>query len=164
MVHVSFVLFPDFPMLPYALAREALEIANRLSGEPIFSMDTRIPGHQPTQGQGGARVEPDRADWNGTETVDLALVICGDAVPRRIPNGFQAFLARVDAAGGRLGGVAGGTLVLARLGHLDGRRAVVQRSGDGAEALGGIEACDRPFALDDRRLTAAAGLAICDAI
>lgn len=164
MVHVSFVLFPDFPTLPYALARAALDIANRLSGEAIFTMDTRIPGHQPAQDQHGARIEPDRADWNEAEAVDLVLVICGEAVPKRIPNGFQAYLARVDEAGGRLGGVAGGTLVLARLGHLDGRRAVVQRSGDAGESLGAIEPCDRPYALDDRRLTAAAGLAICDAI
>jgi AraC family carnitine catabolism transcriptional activator len=164
MVYVSFVLFPGFPMLAYALAREALDLADRLSPEPLFQIDTRVPGHQPARASNGALIEPDRTDWEGSERVDLTLVICGDVVPKRIPNGFQAYLARVDEAGGRLGAVAGGTLILARIGRLDGHRAVVQRSTEGTESFPAIEVCDRPYTMDDRRLTAAGGLAVCDAI
>jgi AraC family carnitine catabolism transcriptional activator len=164
MAHVSFILFPGFPMLAYALAREALEIANRRIGNPVFTCDTRIPGHAQTAASNGAVMAPDRADWDGTETVDLALVICGDTLPKRIPNGFQSFLAQVDAAGGRLGGIAGGTTILARIGHLDGRRAVVQRAADADEAFPAIDPTDRPFLLDDRRLTVAGGVATGDAL
>ncbi len=164
MAHVSFILFPDFPMLAYALAREAIEIANRLSDDPVLTCDTRIPGHARTTASNGAMMDPDRADWDGADGVDLALVICGDALPKRIPNGFQTFLAQVDAAGGRLGGIAGGSTILARTGHLDGRKAVVQRAPEADEAFPAIDISDRPHVLDDRRLTAAGGVAAGDAL
>jgi len=161
MAHVSFILFPDFPMLAYALAREALDIANRTAGEPLFTSDTRMPGHLETRASNGALLAPDRSDWDGADAVDLALVICGDTFPRRIPNGFQAFLKAVDAAGGRLGGIATGTLILAKVGHLDGRRAVVHRgtAPDPEERFPAIELSDRAHVLDDRRLTVAGGVA-----
>ena len=164
MAHVSFILFPDFPMLAYALAREAIDIVNRLSGEPVLTWDTRIPGHARTTASNGAMLDPDRADWDGADAVDLALVICGDALPKRIPNGFQTFLAQVDAAGGRLGGIAGGSTILARIGHLDGRRAVVQRDPATDETFPAIEISDRPHLLDDRRMTVAGGVAAGDAL
>lgn len=166
MVRVSFVLFPGFPMLAYALAREALDIANRVLGDATFGCDTRIPGHVQTTASNGAVMAPDRADWDGADSIDLALVICGDTVPARIPNGFQAYLARVAEAGGRLGGVDTGTLILARIGHLDGRRAVVSRGAGGGpqDPFPAIDICDRPHVLDDRRLTVAGGVAVGDAI
>jgi AraC family carnitine catabolism transcriptional activator len=162
MAHVSFILFPGFPMLAYALAREALDIANQMAGETVFTCDTRIPGHAETRASNGALMSPDRKDWDGVEGVALALVICGDDVPGRIPNGFQAFLSRVDAAGGRLGGIDGGTVILARIGQLDGRRAVVQDNDEGPFA--DILLSDRPHLLDDRRLTVAGGVAVGDAL
>ncbi len=165
MAHVSFVLFPGFPMLAYALAREAIDIANRLSGQPIVSCDTRIPGHAQTSASNGAVMAPDRPDWDGAETVDLVLVMAGDSLPKRIPNGFQAYLAQVDVAGGRLGGIATGTTILARLGHLDGRKAVVQRDALAIdETFPTVEMSERPHVLDDRRLTIAGGVAAGDAL
>jgi len=153
-------------MLAYALAREALDIANRVAGSTVFTCDTRIPGHGPTKASNAAGMAPDRGDWDGADDVDLALVICGDTVPSRIPNGFQTFLKRVDATGGRLGGVATGTLILARIAHLDGRRAVLDRGAepDADERFPAIEISDRPHVLDDRRLTVAGGVAVGDAI
>lgn len=160
MPHASLILFPGFPMLSYALAREALDIANRMAGETLFTCDTRIPGHGPTQASNGATMSPDRSDWDGAETVDLVLVICGDTLPKRIPNGFQSFLALVDTAGGRLGGIGPGAVLLARIGHLDGRRAVLPRDA----SFPGVEISDRPHLIDARRLTVAGGVAVGDAL
>jgi AraC family carnitine catabolism transcriptional activator len=162
MVHVSFILFPGFPMLAYALAREALELGNRVAGETVFSCDTRAIGHTEKQASNGAVLSPDRGDWDEAETIDLALVLCGPEIPDRIPNGFQSFLSRVDDAGGRLGGVEGGSVILARIGQLDGHRAVV-----GAAApneFPAIQLSERAHALDDQRLTVAGGLAMADAM
>jgi len=166
MAHVSFVLFPDFPMLAYALARETLDIANHLAGETIFTCETRVPGHTETHDARGAVVAPDRRDWDGADAVDLALVICGDTLPARIPNGFQAFLARVDQAGGRLGGITTGTLILARIGRLDGHRAVIESGADPNpdESFPAIERSAHPHAMDNRRLTVSGGVAVGDAL
>lgn len=161
MTHVSFVLFSGFPMLAYALARDALDIGNRMAGETLFTHDTRAIGHSDKQASNGATAAPDRGDWDAAETVDLAIVLCGEEVPDRIPNGFQGFVSRVDEAGGRLGGVEGGTLILARLGYLDGRRAVVQPP---SGAMPAIQSSDRPYILDDRRLTMAGGMAMGNAL
>ncbi|MHA7888878.1 GlxA family transcriptional regulator [Roseicyclus sp.] len=162
MSRISFILFPGFPMLAYALAREALDIANHMANETLFTVETRVPGHADARASNGAVMSPDRRDWDGAEEVDLALVICGEDVPRRIPNGFQGFLSRVDQGGGRLGGIDGGTVILARIGHLDNRRAVVQENDDGP--FPDILLSDRPHILDDRRLTVAGGVAVGDAI
>jgi AraC family carnitine catabolism transcriptional activator len=166
MAHVSFILCPRFPMLAYALAREVLEIANEIEGAPLFTWDTRIPGHTEADASNGAVMAPDRRDWNGADQVDLALVICGDTLPARIPNGFQTFLAQIDQTGGRLGGVATGALILARIGHLDGRRAVVKRhpGHEADDTLAGIAISDRPHVLDDRRLTVVGGTAVATAL
>jgi AraC family carnitine catabolism transcriptional activator len=162
MTHVSFILFPGFPMLAYALAREALDIANQMTGHSLFTCDTRIPGHSKAEASNGAVMAPDRGDWEDAEKVDLAVVICGEDTPTRIPNGFQAFLSRVDDAGGRLGGIDGGTVILARIGQLDGRRAVLQDHDEGP--FPDIQPCDRPHLLDARRLTIAGGVAVGDAM
>jgi AraC family carnitine catabolism transcriptional activator len=166
MAHVSFILFPGFPMLAYELARETLETANRMAGETLFTYDRRVPGHKDTTASNGALVSPDPADWSGPESVDLALVICGDAYPRRIPNQFQGFLSAIDKAGGRLGGVATGTLILAQIGHLNGRSAVVYRGPlpPTDQVFPEIRLSDWPHVLDSRRLTVAGGVASGDAI
>ncbi|MBF9058839.1 helix-turn-helix domain-containing protein [Rhodobacterales bacterium HKCCSP123] len=162
MVRVSFILFPGFPMLAYALAREALDIANQMADETLFISETRIPGHAQAQASNGAVMAPGRRDWDEAEGIDLAMVICGEDVPGRIPNGFQAFLSRIDSAGGRLGGIDGGTVILARIGHLNGRRAVVQDHDEGP--FPDILLSDRTHLLDDRRLTVAGGVAVGDAM
>ncbi|MDG3040375.1 GlxA family transcriptional regulator [Roseicyclus marinus] len=151
-------------MLAYAVAREAVDIVNRLSDDPRLTCDTRIPGHSRTEASNGSVMGPDRTDWDGAEDVDLALIFCGDDLPKRIPNGFQNFLAQVDAAGGRLGGVAGGTTILGRIGRLDGCRAVLHRAPESDETFPAVEILDRPYLLDNRRLTVAGGLAIADAL
>lgn len=157
MAHVSFILFPGYPMLAYALAREALELANRLGTAQPFTCDTRAIGHDEKRASMGAVMAPDRLDWDAADRVDLALVLCGAEIPTRIPNGFQSFLAGVEAAGGRLGGIDGGTAILARIGHLDGRRAVVPSAVPADYPA--IQFSTRPHLLDDRRLTVAGGLA-----
>jgi AraC family transcriptional regulator, carnitine catabolism transcriptional activator len=164
MCHVSIILFPGFPMLSYALVREALETARSIAGDTSLTFDTRIPGHGRTEASNGAIMAPDRSDWDGAEDVDLALVICGDSLPKRIPNGFQSFLAQVDASGGRLGGIWGGTTILGLIGHLDGRRAVLHRPAEIETGFPAIEILNRAHHLDDRRLTVAGGLAAGDAI
>lgn len=153
-------------MLAYALGCAALDTANKLSPEPLFSHDMRIPGHQPVRACNGALVEPGQANWDGAEGVDLVLVLCGDTMPGRIPNGFQAFLSRIEAAGGRLGGVATGALILARIGWLDGRQAVLRHDPDVTDApqFPAIDKVERPYLMDDRRLTVAGGTAIGEAL
>ena len=166
MVHVSFVLFPGFPMLAYALGCAALDTANRLSPEHLFSYDTRIPGHQPVRACNGALVDPGQPNWDGAEDIDLVMVLCGDAMPGRIPNGFQAFLSRIAAQDGRLGGVATGALILARIGWLDGRQAVLSHGPDLTDVpqFPAIETVERPYVIDDHRLTVAGGAAIGEAL
>ena len=166
MVHVSFVLFPGFPMLAYALGCAALDTANRLGPDPCFSYDTRIPGHQPARAGNGALIDPGRADWGDPDKVDLVLVMCNDIIPGRIPNGFQTYLSQIEAAGGRLGGVGAGAQILAQIGWLNGRQAVLSRGPDAPELppFPAIETLERPYVIDDRRMTVAGGAAIGEAI
>jgi AraC family carnitine catabolism transcriptional activator len=162
MAHVTFILFPGFPMLAYALLREALDLGNRMAGDAVFTWDTRAVGHSDKQASNGAVLSPGRTDWDDADAVDLALVLCGADMPARIPNGFRRFLGGVDAAGGRLGGVEGGARILAQLGQLDGHRAVLPATP--ARDVPAIDLVDRPHVLDPRRLTVAGGVAAGNAI
>ena len=82
-------------MLAYAIAREALDIGEQMAAEPVFSCDTRIPGTRTPAPRTGAVMSPDRGDWRVPGMSTWPLVICGDDVPARIPNGFQSYLAQV---------------------------------------------------------------------
>ncbi len=159
MTHVCFITFPGCQMLAYVLGIETLAAANRAGQEELFTWETRVPGHLPVKASNGVEISPDAPNWNAAETVDLAVIIAGPALDERIPNGFRKFVTQVAGHGGSLAGFDTGSLMLARMGLLDGRQAVVHAGPDAAEepAFPEIRVLDRPFVLDGDRLTSSGG-------
>lgn len=166
MLHVCLVLFPRFQMLAYVLATETLRLANKSAGRRLFTWETRSATRAPVSASNGAVVSPDRSDWAGGEDCALVLLCAGyDPLAVR-PPGLGALLARADRAGAVLGGLDTGTVVLAKLGYLAGRRAVLHYEAEAGfrETWPEIAVSDGIYCLDGRRLTAAGGMATGDAM
>lgn len=165
-MHVCLILFPGFPMLAYVLAREVLQLANDCAGQHLFSCHTRTVTGADVVAADGTAVTGDLPDWHGAQGFDLVLLCAGYDPLNALPMGLRAFLNRADATGATLGGLDGGALILARLGLLAGRTAVLNQA-----ALDRLTDTDHTIALsegsfscDRQRLTTAGGMATGDAI
>ncbi|MBS0122986.1 GlxA family transcriptional regulator [Thetidibacter halocola] len=163
-MQIRFVLFPGFPLLPFALARETLDCVNRCAGRPILSLALHSPDGNPVMAQEGLGLTPDATDWPEAPGLDLILLFAPVGTMLTVPMGLRAALHRADRGGATLGGLAGGGLILARLGLLEGRSAVLPPCPDAAPLPGGIARAEARFALDRRRLTVVGGMATAEAI
>ncbi|MFC3614906.1 GlxA family transcriptional regulator [Lutimaribacter marinistellae] len=166
MPHVTFILVPGFQSLAYVLACETLRIANKCAGRPVFTWDTRGLDDGPIQASNNSWIAPDRQDWPDPAQADLVLICAGYDVPVTVPARARAFLARASGHGAVLGAVDTGTVLLARLGYLNGRAAVVHHEAEASfrEFRPDIDLRDTIFHFDGRILTAAGGTATGDAM
>lgn len=166
MKKVQFILFPEFQMLAYILATETLRLANKSAGAKLFEWSTVSVSDAPVQASNGAEVTPDTVDWQGEGEPELILLCAGYHPRRAISARLRAYLSRADRAGGTIGGLDTGTVILAELGLLDGYRSVLhyEAEADFRESWPNILLSDQIYSLDRRRLTAAGGVATGDAM
>ncbi|MBY6114514.1 helix-turn-helix domain-containing protein [Mameliella alba] len=165
-MHVCLILFPGFQMLAYVFAREVLRVANKCAGQQLFTWSVRTVSGAPVAASDGTMVDGDMPDWHGAQGFDLVLLCAGYDPLKSLPMGLRAFLNRADAAGATLGGLDTGGMILAKLGFLNGREAVLHH-----EAVPGmledfpdIALSDNLYAFDRQRLTTAGGVATGDAV
>ncbi|MGP6086052.1 GlxA family transcriptional regulator [Antarctobacter jejuensis] len=165
-MHVCLILFPGFELLAYVLAREVLRLANRCAGQQLFSWQVRTVSGAAVPASDGTMVSGDVPDWHGAQGFDLVLLCSGRDPLNTLPMGLRAFLNNADAAGATLGGLDTGGMILARLGFLTGREAVLSdKETDGLPAeFPEVALSDSLYAFDRRRLTTAGGVATGDAI
>ena len=120
---VGILPVPGFALMSYACTVEPLRAANLLSGSKLYeivhySSGARVPS------SGAAWVERTRRPA-GEEDLDLLLVVAGGD-----PFAFEdadvlEWLRRLDTRGIRIGGVSGGSVILAMAGLMEGRRMTV---------------------------------------
>lgn len=165
-MHVCLILFPGFQMLAYAFACEVLRVANACAGQALFSWQTRTVTGTPVAASDGTRLSGQQPGWSGAQGFDLVLLCAGPGPLRHLPMGLRAFLSRADAAGATLGGIDAGGLILARLGFMHGREAVLRAEAgpDVAEEFPDIALSDNLYAYDRQRLTTTGGVATGDAM
>ncbi len=158
-----FVLLPNFTMLCFSCAVEALRIANRMSGQTLYTWALA--------GEGG-----DTASCsNGTEfklTMDLeelarddTVMVCGGidvqaATSKRMLN----WLRREARRGVVMGGLCTAGYTLARAGLLDGKRATIhwENQDSFAEEFESVHLTKSVFVVDGNRITTAGGTASID--
>lgn len=120
---VGILPIPGFALVSYSCTVEPLRAANLLSGEPLydvvhFTIDDRA------RSSGAAHVEGNFTPGEELD-LDLLLVVAGGD-----PFGFQdqaifSWLRQMDRNGVRIGGVSGGSVILANAGLMSGRRMTV---------------------------------------
>ncbi|EBA08877.1 GlxA family transcriptional regulator [Sagittula stellata] len=161
-MHVCLILFPHFPILGFVLIREVLDMANRIAGQPLFSCRIRTVTGQTVAASDGTNIAAEAQDWEGAQGFDLVVLCAGPHPLDHLPMGLRGFLARAEAAGATLAGLDQGALILARLGLLDGREAVLPPDPD--RTYPEVAQSERRHTFDRQRLTSTGGLATAEAM
>jgi transcriptional regulator GlxA family with amidase domain len=160
---IAFVLLDGFALMSTASALEPLRAANQFSTTPLYDISLlSLAGDNATSSLGSRfSTQPfDRIDPN----FDLVFIVAGGD-PRHFQNQtLFSWLRRLDASEVALGGISGGSVVLARAGLLNRHRFTVHwHHYDDFEAMTGPWMLERRlFVIDRNRYTCAGGSAPLD--
>jgi len=161
MESVGFLLIPGFSLLAYAAAVEPLRAANQLAGKTLYRWWHAVPEDVPARASNGAAVVPDFRFGTDAGPLDM-LFVCASGNPAAF-NDRKTFnwlrkLARQRIV---LGGISGGSFVLAKAGLLSGRRCTIHWEHMAAfqESFPDITVTRSLFEIDGDRITGAGGVA-----
>ena len=162
----TFLLLDRFTMMPFTAAIEPLRLANRASGQGLYSWRLVAASGDHATCSNGARVAldgtmeaepaPDRGD---------VVIVCGGTdVARAATRPVLNWLRKQARGGATMGAVCTGAWVLAEAGLLDGRKATIHwENHDGfAEAFPQVDLYRSVFVNDGNRMTAAGGTSSID--
>ena len=153
---------PGFALMSYSCTVEPLRAANLLSGRPLYDVVHFTLGED-TQSSGVSRVPGDGRPGEAVG-LDLLLVIAGgDPFAFRDEAVFK-WLRQLARQGTGIGGVSGGSVVLAQAGLMAGRRMTVhwEHAPRLAEAFPDILIERRLYVIDRDRVTCGGGIAPLD--
>jgi len=158
-----FLLLERFTMLSFAGAIEPLRIANRVSGQPLYTWKLAGEGGHEAVCSNGAAFRLDM----GLDEIDRedTVLVCGgidvaEATTRPILN----WLRREARRGAIIGGLCTGAWAVAKAGLLDGRRATIHWENQDSflEEFEEVKLTKSVFVVDGNRLTTAGGTASID--
>ncbi len=161
---VGVVVLPGFSMLAQACATEPLHVANRLAGRTLYRLSTFAVDERPVASASGQALLPQAAAAASGASLDLLLVCAPGPLAGSVPQSLLDWLQRLAAARVVLGGIGGGTEVLARTGVLDGYRATLPwpRFEAFARDYPRVRLSQQLFEIDRDRLTCGGGTAAMD--
>jgi transcriptional regulator GlxA family with amidase domain len=158
-----FVLLDQFTMQSFASAVDALRIANRMSGKPLYEWVLVGEGGESATCSAGITFQLD-GDLEEVRREDVVLVCGGrdvqDATSKRLLN----WLRREARRGPVMGGLCTAGYTLARAGLLDGKRATIhwENQDSFAEEFPEVTLTKSVFVIDGQRITTAGGTASID--
>lgn len=167
---VGFLLVPNFSMIAFATAVEAVRIANRMSGRELYRWALLSKDGAPVRASNGIQVTADMAmkemyRQNGNlRRPDMVLVCSGLGVERFKDNEVHGWLRLVERQGTMLGALCTGAYVLARAGLLNGYKCAIhwENLSGFQETFPDIEVCADLFEVDRNRYTCSGGTAALD--
>ncbi|MEM8824567.1 MAG: GlxA family transcriptional regulator [Pseudomonadota bacterium] len=161
--HVTFVLLENFTLLSMASALDALRIANRMAGVPLYSWDLVGEGGGTMTCSGGTRFLLDR-DLGEIGRDDLLMIVGGVDVAQASTKKIIAWLRREARRGITIGGLCTASWTMAMAGLLDGKRATIhwENQDSFTEEFPEIELTKSIFTVDGKRITTAGGTASVD--
>ncbi len=158
-----FVLLNNFSLLSFASAMECLRIANRMSGQTLYSWDLQSEDGESVTCSGGAvfNVNGPLGELSRDDTILLCAGIkVQDQCTRRLMN----WLRREARKGLTLGGLCTASYALAKAGLLDGKRATIhwENQDSFAEEFPDVNLTKSVFVTDTTRVTTAGGTSSID--
>ncbi|MFY0989707.1 GlxA family transcriptional regulator [Halomonas sp. C05BenzN] len=162
--HVGVVVLPGFSLLAQACATEPLAVANQLAGRTLYRLTTFGLDARPVTSGSRQALLPHEQAGEAFAGLDMLLVCASGPLDSGVPDTLLVWLKRLAARGVVLGGIGGGTEVLARAGVLDGYRATLpwQRFDAFARAHPRVRLSQQLFEIDRDRLTCGGGTAAMD--
>ena len=112
--HVGVVVLPGFSLLAQACATEPLVVANRLAERSLYRLSTYAIDERPVPSAAGQALVPEASAGEPDQALDMLLVCAPGPLAGSVPEGLLEWLRRLAAARVVLGGIGGGTEVLAR--------------------------------------------------
>lgn len=152
---------PGFALMSYACTVEPLRAANLLSKQPLYEIVHFGEGR--VQCSGAAEIEPRFAVGDQVD-LDMLLVVAGGDPFAFEESRTLAWLRQVAKSGVHVGGVSGGSVILARAGLMTGRRMTVhwEHAPALAERFPDILIERRLYVMDRDRVTCGGGTAPLD--
>jgi AraC family transcriptional regulator, glycine betaine-responsive activator len=157
-----FLLLDRFTMINFAGAIEPLRIANRVSGEPLYTWLLCGEGLQSTCSNGATfRLDIGLDD---IEREDTILVCGGLEIQHMSTKSVINWLRREARRGVTIGGLCTGAHTLAKAGLLDGKKATIHwENQDGfAEEFENVNLTKSVYVMDGNRWTTAGGISSID--
>ncbi|MGC3873816.1 GlxA family transcriptional regulator [Halomonas sp. GXIMD04776] len=160
---IGFVLLPGFSLLAQACALEPLQVANQLSGQCLYTSITFGLEDSEVKSAAGLALMPQRRAGVDANELDMVFVCAPSTLKDDYPS-LNEWLMRLAGRGVVLGGIGGGTQVLARAGVLEGYRATLawQSVDTFRHAHPGVRVSRQLFEIDRDRLTCGGGTAAMD--
>lgn len=123
-VRVSFLLVSGFMLTAYALAVDALRLANWREGRRLFQWDVRTPDDLPAEASNGMIIPPD-VPLNAAPLPEAVFICAGFSAELAFTKTVFSWLRKLERRKVILGGWDTGPLVLAEAGLMDGYRMAV---------------------------------------
>ncbi|MCR8547178.1 GlxA family transcriptional regulator [Salipiger sp. P9] len=158
-----FVLLPEFTLLSFAAALEALRIANRMADEPLYSWLLTGDGGGMIRCSAGTEFKLD-GDLPELTRDDVVLVCGGIDVAGATTKRLLNWLRREARRGLMMGGLCTASWTLAEAGLLDGKRATIHWENQDSfeEEFTEVTLTKSVFVIDGNRLSTAGGTASID--
>jgi len=159
----GFLLVASFSSMAFFSAVEPLRVANRLSGQPLFSWKIFSETGEPVQASNGMRVLVD--DALTLETCPPTLIVCAGFEPAKAETPrLLSILRRASRTGVMLGAIDTGAHLLAKAGLLDGATITLHWEAAPAfrEEFPDIKVSEELFEVRERVFTCAGGTAALD--
>lgn len=161
---VAFVLLPGFSLLAHACALEPLQVANQLSGQLLYQTITIGLSESPVRSGAELSLNTQHALGEPHGPLDMVLVCAPAPLPYALPPRLNEWLREQQGRKACLGGLAGGTEVLARCGLLENYRATLpwQRFETFRQAYPQVALSRQLFEMDRDRVTCGGGTSAMD--
>ena len=158
-----FVLLDQFTMLCFSSAVEALRIANRMSGQPLYEWVLVGEGGDYAQSSAGIWFRLD-GDLDEVRREDVVLLCGGIGVAEATSKRLLGWLRREARKGPVIGGLCTAGYTLAKAGLLDGKRATIhwENQDSFTEEFEQVTLTKSVFVVDGNRITTAGGTASID--
>jgi transcriptional regulator GlxA family with amidase domain len=164
---IGFLLIEDFSLMSFSAAVEPMRAANVLAGRQLYNWAIIATSTTAAASSSGARLSPDvvLSSFGADRRRFDDIFVCAGGNPATFEDEATfAWLRRQARRGTRLGGISGGTWILARAGVMSSHRCTIHWEHVAAfrEAFPEIDVRPTLFEIDRNRLSCAGGIASLD--
>jgi transcriptional regulator GlxA family with amidase domain len=161
--NIGFILIPGFALMSFASASEPLRAANLLAGREIYRQTNFSPDGAPSLSSGGVPVPAAPLPGRGSD-LGTVFVCAGGSVRDWHYPAVLACLRQLAREGVRIGGISGGSYLLAAAGLLAERDFTIHWEYAPAlfEAFPALSPRQARFVVDGNRITCGGGIASLD--
>ncbi|MGR3794891.1 GlxA family transcriptional regulator [Vannielia sp. SX4] len=158
-----FLLVPDFSLLSFAGAIDALRLANRTAGAQLYTWQLISEGGEPVAASCGSVFQVD-GGLDDLARDEVILVCAGLDVEEKATPKVLAWLRKQARRGLAVGGLCTAGYLLAKAGLLDGKRATIhwENADSFTEEFDEVRLTKTVFVHDGNRMTTAGGTASID--